>query len=147
MLPLTDTVLFLLPLRSAHPDHGAAVRTLNSLLFRLLLSHFCISYCSPIAVVLNLPSRVFVRFHCTIPWISFHFFHGLIYPFHLFHSQPLYTSFHLASFISIHNIATVLSHKTPFSTQVRFLIAERIISSVFPLVLLSHVFFWMTVIW
>ena len=54
MLPLTDTVLSLLPLRSAHPDHGAAVRILNSLLVRLLLSHFCLTSCSPIAVVWNL---------------------------------------------------------------------------------------------
>jgi len=84
--------------------------------------------------------------------IFFIFCHGLIYPFHLFHSQPFYTSFHRAPFISIHNNATVLFHKTPFSTRVHFLIAERIISSVFPFldggpVLLSHVFFWMTVIW
>src|SRR5260221_2536657 len=171
MLPRTDTVLSLLPLRSAHPDHGAAVRILNSpsplaslpfLPFFLLSDRCCLES--------SMLSRVFVRFHCTIgtnPDLPteimdqhgylFIFFHGLIYPFHLFHSQPFYTSFHraLLSVFIIMPLYFFIKRRFQLGftrSLVHFLIAERIISSVFPSldgrpVLLSHVFFSMTVIW
>ena len=129
MLPRTDTVLSLLPLRRACLDHGAAVRILDSLSQSALLSHFCLSSCSPIVVVWNfLCCRAF-SFDSLVAWIPtdyrprswtdhqgyhFFFFYGLIYSFDLFCSQLFLYLFRRAPFISIPNIATVLFHKRRF---------------------------------